>query len=216
MVYIELNLLDMGYLMDFVKNFLLRLDFKLYPTTWLSVVALLGAIAASLFLPAKIGYENGIIEDVQLVMIIIIFAVCIRANNHKAFFNFMAMLMVAFFLREISYGCVFFPVEGTENKFKKWQDIWEYGILIKYLFVGYVAWMVLYFIFSKAWLAPIGYLRSSRIPVIDMVLIVVGIVVSFAAELKKLYVLEESFELLFYFALLSVVYLYSSKKEFQP
>ena len=103
--------------MERIKEFFIglknRVDFKFHPITLLPLLILLLTLPACLWLPIEYSYENHLIENFQLVVILAIFIICIKAKNDKTFFNTLALVMVILFLREINCGrTVFFHVPG--------------------------------------------------------------------------------------------------------
>lgn len=115
----------------------------------LALLVLILTIPCVMFLPERYGYENGIIENLQMVCLFLSCFYAIRAKKRKSFFNFILMLLILFILREINYGrTLFFPVPGVENEFLSWRDI-KYGWIVNPLVGLYVAAIVGYGLFNK-------------------------------------------------------------------
>ena len=71
-----------------IKKFLsAHLDFKFYGVTWIALAVGLAIIPCLIYMPQKYGYENGLLESIQMVVLFGIMAMCLTAQVNKRFFR---------------------------------------------------------------------------------------------------------------------------------
>ena len=197
-----------------MKNFLKRLDFKLYKITILPLIVLLLTYPAMKCLPIQFAYENSLLENMQLIIILAAFIFCIRAKEDKNFFNSIALVMIILFLREINCGrTVFFPIEGVENAFYSWKDI-KYGYLAEPIYGIFIASSALYFIITKAYQVLFNYAVKAKISVWSWLPLFIGIILGTAGEKTGNFILEEMTEMAFYLSLLCLIFLQGFNKSY--
>lgn len=200
-----------------IKNFITNhFDFKVYPCTWFAIVAALAVIPCIMFLPEKFGYENGLLENMQMLALLIAFIMAIKSKVNKKFFYFVAMIILLIALREVNYGrTLFFPIPGTVNEYYTWKEI-KYGWLAHWFVGAYMAYIGLYFIWNKVFITFWDYIRKIKFPVWNMLLLLTGMTLGMYAE-KAAHnmVFEEITELLFYVSLTGIIYLYAFNKNFR-
>lgn len=203
-------------LKDFVNIIKNHLDFRIYPVAVIPIIIAVLTIPCVKFLPVKFGYENGVLENIQLI---ILFAACVMgfcAKTNKKFFRFAALVVIILILREINCGrTIFFPYPGIENAFYQWKDI-KYGWLANPLYGIFIASVGLYFVINKLYLNLFEYIKKVKFPVWNIVLLVLGMLVGMYSE-KALnnMLLEEMAEMLFYSSLMGIVWLYGFNKNFE-
>ena len=194
-----------------IKNFINKhFTFQIHFVTVISIIATL-LIYPSLFLPEQLGYENSLFENIQLIVLLIGFIISIKAKNNKKFFNFVAMVLIILFLREINCGrTIFFPIPGEINSFYKWQDL-KYGYLAHPIFGLYMIFTAFYFLKNKLYLRLRDFITKTRLRVCDIIMMLLGRSIGLAAE-KHIgnVLLEETGELLFYTALVGIINLYTN------
>ncbi len=103
--------------MEKFKNFVCaHLNFRIQGVTWLAIAALLAVVPSVMFMPEKWGWENGVLENIQMVILFIGLYLSLKVDSNKKFFNFVAMVLVIIILREVNCGrTLFFSVPGTEK-----------------------------------------------------------------------------------------------------
>ncbi len=170
-------------------------------------------LPASLYLPPEFGYENGLIENMQMIILILSCCLVIKSKERKTFFNLILMILIILILREINCGrTLFFPIPGQDNAFYSWKEI-PYGWLAHPLYGIYIAATVIYGFIYKFWTDLQFYITKTKIPIWNTLLLVSGIVLSLLAEkMTENFVFEEMSELLMYVSILGIVYMYSQKK----
>ena len=201
-----------------IKNFICdHFDFKIYGVTWLAILSGILIIPMVIFLnpQSKIAYENGLLENIQMLILFIGCWFAIKAENNKKFFYFVALLLGIFMIREVNCGrTLFFAIPGQENAFYSWKDI-KYGYLAHPIFGIYIAWVVVYFFKNKLFLNLWNYIRLKKIPIWNFCLLALGIYLSLYAEkATENFVFEESSELFLYIVAVGILWLYSKHKDF--
>ena len=201
----------MEKILDFTKKYF---NFEIQKTSWIGFLAVLLMIPASMFLPEKCGYENGVIENIQLVVLFFGLFFSLRSKTDKSFFTFVALVIGILLIREVNCGrTIFFPVPGLENTFYSWSEI-KYGWLAHPIYGAYMAFVGFYFLKNKLFINLWQKIKDIKLPIWDFVILASGIVVGLYAEETHLLVLEEFAELVFYIALVGFIYLYSQDKKF--
>ena len=197
------------------------LSFRFFPITVLALISLIIIYPCAKFLPESFGYENGFFENLQMVVLFISCYFTLSAKTENKFFKFIFLVLSILILREINCGrTIFFPIEGQENAFysvsmlKQGTTIQQtFAKLVHPVFGWYIGLVGLYFLFNKMWLNLINIIKTIKFPVINILLLIIGIVLGLFAEknLNNL-LFEELAELLFYVSLMGMIYLYSRKK----
>ncbi len=200
-----------------IKNFInSHFDFVIYPVTRAAILTALAVVPCVMFLPEQYGYENGLLENIQMLVLLIGFILSLKAKVNKKFFNFAALVLIIIALREINCGrTLFFPVPGEVNTYYSWKEI-KYGWLAHPLYGLYMAYVAFYFLKNKLFITLWEIIKGIRFPVWNIILMLAGMVLGTYAE-KAMHnmVFEEITELLFYVSLIGIIYLYAYNKNFQ-
>ncbi len=203
--------------MENIKKFIIsHFDFNIYPVTVIAILATIGIIPCVKFLPETCGYENGVIENLQMATLAIGLFLAIFAKHNKKFFYFAGLVILLLTAREVNYGrTLFFPIPGEVNLYYSWKEI-KYGWLVNPLVGLYITGTVLYFIISKAYFQMWNIIKNVKFPVWNFMLLFAGIGLGeFAEKATENYVFEEISELLFYVALVGIIWLYGYNKRFK-
>jgi len=203
----------MDKVVSFLKN---HFDFKIYPVTWIAIIVAALIIPCIKYLPLECGYENGVLENIQMVFLIAAFIMGLCVKNNKKFFRFVSLVITILILREINCGrTIFFPIPGEVNAFYGWKDI-KYGYLAHPIYGLYMGLVGLYFLWNKLYLNLWDMIRKIKFPVWNILLMIAGVVLGLYAEkASHNFVFEEMAELLFYVALTGIIWLYGFNKKFQ-
>ena len=197
-------------MIKFLKN---HLDFRVYNVTIAAILTALAIAPCYLYLPERFGWENGLLENIQMVVLFVAFYWCMTAKHYKKFFYFAAMVIGILVLREINCGrTLFFPIESDvygPPRFMSWKDI-KYGYLAHPLYGLYMAFVAVYFLRNKLFNNLVEIVKEIKLPIWNILLMITGMVLGMYAE-KALHndVFEEISELLFYVSLAGIIYLYS-------
>ena len=198
---------------DFISN---HLDFQFYSVTWIALAIGLAIIPCLMYLPQKYGYENGLLESIQMVILFGMLGMCLTSKVNKRFFKFAALALTIIMIREVNCGrTLFFHIPGTENSFYSWKDI-KYGYLVHPIYGTYIGLIGLIFLCKKLYIDMWKMIKNIKLPVWNLLFMGIASFCGAIAEkaTNNNFIFEETFELLFYIALAGVVYLYSRHKNF--
>lgn len=196
-----------------MKKIFAHCDFSVKPVTIIAMIVALLSIPAVMFLPERFGWENGILENTQMVVLFFGIWIAVTAKSNKKFFYFSALVLVILILREVNCGrTIFFPVPGEINEYYRWKDI-KYGWLAHPLYGLYMAYVAVYFIIKKAYLDLIAFVKMVKLPVWNILLMLIGMTLGMYAEkVLENCVFEECAELLFYVSLVGIIWIYTRKR----
>ena len=198
---------------DFISN---HLDFKFYSVTWIALAIGLAIIPCLMYLPQKYGYENGLLESIQMVILFGILGMCLTSKVNKRFFKFAALALTIIMIREVNCGrTLFFHIPGTENSFYSWKDI-KYGYLVHPIYGTYIGLIGLTFLCKKLYIDMWKMIKNIKLPVWNLLFMGIASFCGAIAEkaTNNNFIFKEAFELFFYTALAGIVYLYSRHQNF--
>ena len=205
------------FFIAFFERLTKHCDFKIYLTTILCILILLGLAPGMKYLPAPYGYENGLFENIQMVLLFISCGFALKTQNmeHKKFFTFVFLVLTILILREINCGrTIFFAIPGQENAFYSWKQI-KYGWLAHPIYGAYMTLVGIYFLKNKIYLNLINIIKNYKLPIWNILLMLTGMALAtYAEEVTHNAIMEEITEMLFYTALCSIIYCYSISKNF--
>ena len=191
------------------KHCYLNFDFSI-------VLIALSALCVLPFLltfPEEYGYENGIIENIQMCVLLSGVYFSLTVKEFKKLFVFVAFFISILLLREVNCGrTLFFPVEGVENTFYKWKEL-KYGYLAHPIFGFYIVLVLFYFVKNKLLADVFQIFKKFRIPVLSILFFFFSFVCGIYAE-RKMHnlVFEEFAELLVYVFFVQILWMYSRQK----
>lgn len=203
-------------IIGFIKE---HIDFKFY---WVSVIALavgLSIVPMLLYLPQKYGFENGLLENIQMTVLFIILYLCLSSKVNKRFFNFASLALSLIIIREVNCGrTLFFPIPGEYHQYYSWKDLpnpWL-GKIAHGLYGSWIAIIALIFLKKKIYIDLWNMIKNIRFPFWNILFAVFAMLMGAVAEklTNNNFIFEEGFELFFYVSLLGIVWLYSRNKNF--
>lgn len=204
----------MNKIKDFLGGLKGRLDFGFNFVTLSPLLILLLTYPAMLWLPIEYTYENHLIENFQLVVLLAAFIVCLKAKVDKKFFNSLALVMIILFLREINCGrTIFFSIEGTDNAFYSWKEI-PWGWIVNPLYAVFMIGSGLYFLCTKSYEVLFKYILKAKVSVYNWVFLFLGMILGTVGEEIGNFALEEMTETLFYLALFALCFLHGLNKNY--
>ncbi len=188
-------------------------DFKFYSVTWLALLTAVLILPCIMFLPERFGYENGLLENIQMLVLFFGLYVAFRSKFDKKFFIFVGLVLIILILREINCGrTLFFPIPGVENAYYSWKDI-KYGYLAHPLYGAYMACVGIYFFVNKLFVNLWNYICKTKLPFWNIILMFTGMILGLYAEHSSHnMVFEEITELLFYISLVGIIWIYTRDK----
>ena len=153
-------------MLEKMKAFLsAHLDFRFYSVTWIALVIGLAIVPALMYLPQKYGYENGLLESIQMVVLFGILGMCLTSKVNKRFFRFAALALTIIMIREVNCGrTLFFHIPGTENSFYSWKEI-KYGYLVHPIYGAYIGLIGLTFLCKKLYVDMWNMIKNIKLPV---------------------------------------------------
>ena len=187
-----------------------RFDFKFYKVNWINILFFCLIFPACKFLPESAAYENSWFENIQLFVLFLGLYFALTTKFNRTFFKFVALVIGILLVRETNcLRTIFFCVPGEVNSFYTWKEI-KYGWLAHPLYGCYMAWTAIYFFWKKLYLVLDCYIKSVKVPIWNLLFLVVAIFMAWAGEhIFGCMMLEEASELLVYVVLISIIYLYS-------
>ena len=202
----------MNKIINFMQS---HINFGLHNATIISMIVAIAIAPAVMFLPERCGWENGLLENIQMVVLFLGVFFSLRPKVDKKFFLFVAFVLGILILREVNCGrTLFFAVPGTENTFYSWSEI-KYGYLAHPIYGLYIAFVGIYFLKNKLFINLWQKIRDIKFPIWNFFLLFLGMAGGiYAEECAHNFLLEEATELLFYTALVGFIYLYSQHKGF--
>ena len=204
---------------EFIDNIFLRLNWKLYHATLFSIITFISIFPLALFLPEQYAFENSLIENIQLIILFILFVIAISAPKNKKLFNWIVMISIILLLREINCGRIFFPIEGSSTPlFKSWKNILSYPYCYAptILYGLFMLYSIFYFFKSKAYLELLNIIKFAKIDCVNIIFMFIGMILGTLSEINfHNEVLEETTETLFYVSFTVLVYLYGYNKDYE-
>lgn len=192
----------------------LSFDFRLHTAALAAIVVAVLCVPLGVYLPVECGYENGVVENVQMAVLAFGVYFCLTARNHRQFFVVVALVLVMLMLREVNCGrTLFFARPGMVNEFYKWKEI-PYGWVARALYGGYMAGVMAYFLYKRLYLQIGEVLRQVGVPVWNVILMLIGMALGIYGErVMNNMTVEEFAELGFYVALVGGIHIYARFRE---
>ena len=202
--------------LDFIKA---HIDFKFYRVSIIALLVGLSIIPMLMYMPQKYGYENGLLENIQMGVLFIILYLCLTSKVNKKFFNFCALALSLIIIREVNCGrTLFFPIPGEYHKYYSWRDLpWPWlGKVVHGIYGAWIAIVGLIFLKKKIYLNLWKIIKNIKFPFWNILFAFIAMFMGAVAEklTDNNFIFEEGFELLFYVSLLGLVWLYSRNKNF--
>ena len=186
-----------------------KLQYRMYKI-YLSVMfgAVILSVPLAFVLPVELSFENGVIENAQVVILILAALLVLIFRSPAAqmiwFQRFFAAGLFLMAMRELSWGRVFFPIKmkALGPTFVAMAD-YEYRIPVYIFLAVYIAIML--FILIR--FVPVKRILLSRQPLAAFAVIFIALSLNYIGEhgyfIGKAYgqVLEELNELIFYLTL---------------
>lgn len=206
----------MNNVIEFVKS---HFDFRFYGVTWIALCVGLSIVPMLMFLPQKYGFENGFLENIQMVVLFVIMYLCLTSKVNVRFFRFAALALTIIIIREVNCGrTLFFPIPGTYHQYYSWRALpWPWlGKIVHTVYGLWIATVSFIFLKKKIYIDFWKIVKTVKFPFWN--LLFGGFAMFMGAIAEKAtnnnFIFEEGFELLFYVSLMGIVWLYSRNKNF--
>ncbi len=192
-----------------------KIDFSFQKVNFLAVIALIFTIVFVLVFNIQEIEENSLLENFQCIALILGFFYCIFSKSpFKKLFIFGALIFFLMFAREISYGRVIFAqIDGQPNQFHSWSHF-KYGYLAHIIIGAYIAFCALFALINKLWISAYELIKKVNFPFLPFFICAISVFVQLFSE-KYLHntIVEETSELILYFSLFAICYIYSKKSQ---
>ena len=203
-------------MLNFIKN---HIDFKFYPITWIVLFIALSIIPMLIYMPQEYGFENGLLENIQMSILFIMIYLCLSAKTNVKFFRFAVLVLTILIIREVNCGrTLFFPIPGEYHKYYSWRQLpWPWlGKIIHGIYGTWIAIVGFIFFKKKVYIDSWSTLKNIKIPFWNIAFATFAMFMGAIAEklTNNNFIFEEGFELLFYVSILSLIWLYSRNKTF--
>jgi len=203
-------------IIDFIKK---HIDFKFYGVSYIALLSAISIVPMLIYFPQRWGYENGLLENIQMFVLFVILYLCLSSKVNKKFFNFAALALSLIIIREVNCGrTLFFPIPGTDHQYYSWRACpypWL-GKVAHGLYGAWIAVVALIFLKKKIYVDIWEMIKKVRFPFWNIAFATYAMFMGAIAEklTNNNFIFEEGFELLFYISLLGIVWLYSRNKNF--
>ncbi len=191
------------------------LSWHIFPTTWLSLLLVVLLFPMGLTLPPWWGWENGPLENTQVLILAIgllvsWFAARHNRDNRKArnLWLWLTLFWLLVIGRELSWGRVFYPVASGANgpELISLHQLW-YGPLVRPVVAAAMTAMVTGIYLNS----PLKYIRQTTLPLLDLVILFITVILTSVCDKSMLplfhsqeEVLEEWAELTAYWSMVSI------------
>lgn len=186
------------------------LSWHIFPTTWVSLLLFLLIFPLGLTLPVWWGWENGPLENTQVVILgigAIISRIAMQHHRYNRKYRRLWSWLILFWLilmgRELSWGRVFYPVAiGADGPhFISIQQLW-YGPLVRPVVTIAILAMLIGILRTSPW----KYVQQTTLPLTDIVILLISSIVAMIFDKISLQgeVVEEWAELTAYWSMVSI------------
>ena len=199
-------------------------DFSVRRSTLLAAVAVPVGIAVACLAPSSWGYENGVVENLQLLLLLIGCAICLTAKGDKSVYLCLTVILLTLLMRELNCGRVLFWSKsgemfhcGTPAEYLKWREI-PHGLAYRFATYGILFALCLVSLLHHGTFKKLFKLfTTARIPAWEAILATVGYAIGQCAErIGHSLLTEELGETVLYAALISAIYRYSRGYQTEP
>lgn len=202
---------------DFISA---HFDFKFYGVTWIALLIGLLIIPSLIYMPQSWGYENGVIENIQLCVLFFMVYLCCTAKYSKSFFHFIILVLSILIIREVNCGrTLFFPIPGEYHRYYSWRDLpWPWlGKIVHFVYGLWIAIVSLVFLKKKYYTDLWNIIKNAKFPFWNILFAGFAMFMGAIAEkaTNNNFVFEEGFELLFYVSIMGIIWLYSRNENFK-
>ncbi len=222
LLYLEVLFYFKEEVLNFINFIKSHVDFKFHFVTSIALMVFILIFPALKYMPQSYGFENGLIENIQMCVLFAILFMCIFAKQNKKFFKYVIFALLIIMLREVNLGrTLFFPVEGEVGRFYSWREInaqlgFPLGKCVHGTYGLYIAFVAILFIIKGIFKDVWELIKNTKLPFWNLMFMGISSFLGAIAEkaTNNNFIFEEGFELLFYTALAGIVYLYSRDERF--
>lgn len=158
--------------------------------------------------------EDGAVENIQLLVLIIAFVIALRAENQRKFFIFAALMVLFMIMRETNLFRGYFCEKYLSgDAVCRWKDF-KYGYIPEGFRLLFAGGTLIYFICCKLWQPLWKYVCRAPIFIWDILILGITVVGGTVAEFPCVdnEILEELCELICYIAVANCIWRYRQIK----
>lgn len=197
--------------MEFIKK---HVDFKFYGVSLIALLVGLSVIPCLMYMPQRYGFENGLLENIQMAVLFICVFLCATAKQNKKFLHFCILFLSILIIREVNCGrTLFFPIPDTYHQYYSWRDLpWKWlGKTVHAIYGTYIGIVSILFFTKKIHLELWNIIKNIKFPFWNIGFACFAMFMGAIAEdaTNNNFIFEEGFELFFYVSLAGIIWLYS-------
>ena len=190
--------------LDLIRH---RWSWKFDHALWLCALTALLIYPLAKYAPIEWGYENGVVENTQMLILFAAMVLCFFAQKNRPFFIFIAGILLIMALRETNFGkTLFYPDPERPNKFLSWDEI-PYAPYVDPVMIVYTVALVFYGLKKKLYCLIPEYLKSGELPAWHIAIMVISMISG--TLIDKCWhnlIAEEMAELVFYIAMTCAIF----------
>ncbi len=196
---------------NMLKNIFARIDWHILPMTLLGALLLAAIYPLMRYAPAAWFAEDGIVENIQLLILLVAVGVALCAKHEHKMFVLLAFIVLFVIIREVNGGrAIFCKLYLETEETCRWSDF-KYGYLVAWIRWSFAIGVVIYALAAKLWRPIWRYVTKAPIYVWDFLLFAVAAVGAQVAETAYFdnEIMEEGMETLMYIMLARLIWRYA-------
>ena len=193
------------------KNIWARTDWHILPMTILGMLLLVAIYPLMRYAPAEWFVEDGVVENIQLLILVIAFGVALCAKFEHKMFVLVAFLVLFLIVREVNGGRAFFCARYLDpDEICRWNNM-KYGYLADWIRGIFAIGVLIYALAAKLWQPIWRYVTKAPLYVWDFLLFAVAAVGAQIAETAYIdnEIMEEGMETVMYIMLIRLIWRYA-------
>ena len=200
----------MRKLYEILQQLWQRINWQPNVCTWLELLLIMAVIPVMLRADPAWFVEDGLVENIQLIVLSLAFIVALKSQNQHRFFVFLGMIILFMIMRETNLFRGYFCEKYlSPYDICRWKEF-KYGYLVtggRLIFVAFVLW---YFIKNKLWRPLWNYIVKAPIYIWDFTFLVLMILGGTIAEFSCIdnEIMEEFCELISYIVIGNCIWRY--------
>lgn len=198
-------------IIEFVKDCVNRIDKNVNVVTLIEFLLVSSMYSIMKYSNPQWFVENGIVENLQLFILLVAYLICLTAKSEKKFFVFCSFIMLFLIIRETNLGRSYFCEKYLHpDEICRWKNL-KYGYLADVIRILLAIGIGVYAMYHKLWQSLWKYVSKAPVYIWDIGVMVFCAAVGTAAELECIdsEILEECAETVMYIALAYCLWRYS-------
>lgn len=199
-------------ILDFIKNIFTRINYKPNFMTVLEIVYLIVFCPLAFYLPPELFIEDGVVENLQLGVLLMIFIIALRSKYNSNLFKFAAMIVIFLMMRETNLFRSWFCERYLDSgEMCRWNKM-KYGFIPENLRLIFAIYAGYFFCKHRLDKVILRFVNQAPIYFWDIALLIISAAGATLAEFSFIdsEAMEESCELLSYIALGNCVWRYKT------